>query len=860
MARSITRPRPALAIAIATGLLALLVGPSALATSEVQIPRATTATGSFSVSKKLTRTTWIGSAGNLKSYAAGTNEVTVTVDKTTNLRGRERVNVSWRGAHPSAGRAANPYGENGLRQEYPVMVMQCRGIDSPTAPLKDRLRPETCWTSAFFQRSQVQVSPSQAIWRQDPAGGEVALQHGGITPYPPKTDCPEANDATTSSHLTAFTDAKGKTYAACSRGTMPPEAAVGAAYPPAEISAFTDEDGTGSVKFEVRSDVENESLGCNDKTACSIVVLPIMGTSCAVPTGDPTPADLACRKQGRFAPGTSNFVNQEVDLAVSPEMWWTPSNWANRITVPVTFGLPPDACDILDTRPPTGFYGSELLAQAALQWAPAYCLSKARFKYQHNQMPDAAGFELMKNGGAPAASVSSEHDAAGKPVAYAPTAITGFGIGYIIDRPENAGEFTNLRLNARLIAKLLSQSYVASSFGRGHPGMADNPVSVNLDPEFQALNPGLSQSQMEAAATLLSLSESSDVIDQLTAYIASDKAAMAFVDGKPDPWGMVINPSYKGIKLPEDEWPLLDDYKVATNECNTAQPAVYLTQIAAPVTKLYSIAQALVDAWPNVQTRCDVDKTNPDKWVYKVGRTADRQSYGSRFMLGVISLGDAARYGIRTAQLETAAGTYVGASDTSMAKTVGLMKQARPLAPFTLDQAAVRKAGDAYPGTMPVYTVAKTSGLDKAEAAKVAMFIRISTSEGQRPGSGNGELPQGFLPLLNSGPTQRLFAAAQTAARVIALQQAPASAPVVPAPAAVDPELAAPVAPAAAPAGDAKAGGTKPAAVPTTEVPVVKTAVVRSRVGYVLLPLLLALGLGGSLLAAVAQVGLARRK
>jgi hypothetical protein len=861
--RPVPRTRPALATLIATGLLALLVGPAALATSEVQIPRVATADGSFSATKTVTRTTWIGSPGNYKSYAAGSNTVTVKADHTLNLRGRERVSLSWTGAHPSGGRAANPFGENGLKQEYPVVVMQCRGVDSLSAPAAKRLSPETCWTSTFFQRSQVQTSDSQAIWRQDPAG-TFADPHTGMTPYPNASDCPAANDATTSTHLTPFVDGKGKVYAACTGKAMPPEAAVGAAYPPAEVAAFTNADGSGDVKFEVRTDIENESLGCNYKTACSIVVIPIMGTSCAVPTTpDATPADLTCRKQGKFVPGSSNFANSEVDKAVSPELWWTPSNWANRITIPVTFGLPPDACNILDTRAPTGFYGSELLAQAALQWAPAYCLSKARFKYQHNQMPDAAGFQLMKNGGAPAAVVSSNHDAAGTPLAYAPTAVTGFGIGYIIDKPDNAGELTDLKLNARLLAKLLTESYVASDLGRGHPGMSGNPVGLNNDPEFIALNPGLSQTQQEVAGTLLSLSESSDVVSQLTDYIKHDAKAMEFIHGKPDPWGMVINPSYKNVEVPQAQWPLLDTYKPSdgSNDCRKTNPTVYLNDIAAPVTKLNTIAQALVDAWPNIQTRCDLDVTNPAKPVYKVGRTAERQTYGARFMLGVVSLGDAARFGLHTARLETSTGKYVGADDTTMAKAVALMKQAKPLEAFTLDQAAVRKAGDAYPGTMPIYTVAKTSGLDKADAAKVAMFIRISTTEGQHRGSGNGQLPAGFLPLVDSGATKRLFAAAQTAARVIALQQAPATAPVTPAPAAVDPELDAPAAPAAAPAGqDAAAGGTKagPAAVVST--PVVKTAVVRSRVGYVLLPILLGLGLVGSLFAGFAQVALARRK
>ncbi len=57
-------------------------------------------------------------------------------------------------------------------------------------------------------------------------------------------------------------------------------------------------------------------------------------------------------------------------------------------------------------------------------------------------------------------------------------------------------------------------------------------------PEFVRLNPpGLSRNVQEAGATLLSLSVSSDLIRQLTSYIAQDADAMAFVAGTPDPWG-----------------------------------------------------------------------------------------------------------------------------------------------------------------------------------------------------------------------------------------------------------------------------------------------------------------------------------
>jgi len=834
----------------------------------------------WSETKQLTRDTWYVGAGEFKPFHES-RSVTVSVDKTTNLRGRQPVTVSWTGAAPSGGRAANPYGENGIAQERPVLIMQCRGIDDPTLPLAKQLRPETCWTSTDFQRSMTNKDESEAIWTRDPAATDAEkTQTSGLTPYPDTSVCPTAGgvnpaDPTASTgssynHLTPFVSKAGTVFPACDAQHMPPEAAVGAAFPPAEVAAFTDAAGQGSVKFEVRSDVENESLGCNYKVACSIVVIPIMGTSCTLPTGvspgQQDPADTACASGGHYPIGSASDGTAG-DLAVSPLLWWTPSNWANRFSIPITFGLPPDTCDVLDPRPPTGFYGSELLAQASLQWAPAYCLNKHRFKYQHNQMPDAAGFQLMQNGGAPAAEVSSLHDAgAGDPVAYAPTAITGFGIGYIIDKPENKGEYENLRLTPRLLAKLLTQSYLGSAYGRGHPGMGANPVSMNVDPEFTALNPHLSLTEQEAAATVLSLSESSDVIEQLTDYIGHDPKAMAFISGKPDEWGMVVNPRYRDLDLPTPEWPLLDNYiPETTDSCRQANPAVYFTQLAAPVTRLLTIAQALIDAWPNVQTKCDTDvSTTPP--TYKPGRV-NRQSYGSRFMLGVISLGDAARYGIRTAALQTKPGTFVEPTLSSLGKAVQLMKQGKPLEPFTLDQGDARTSGSAYPGTMVVYTAARTQHLDPADADKVAEFIHISTTEGQQPGSGNGELPDGFLPISKNGVTAKLYDASQVAATAIQAQFVPATPTPTP--------TATPTSNPTQDPGDTTLPGSEPSAAPTVPAatstgpapitddvpaPMAATAAVTSPMGNWLLPVLLGVGILGGLVASATRVALAVRR
>ncbi len=761
MVLNTTRSRTAIFVVMLALVAAGAVGPGSVNASAAN-------TDVFSKTKTVTREFQDASGVDV----VDSRDVSVNVDHTKNLRGRERVHIDWSGARPSAGRAADPFGENGLSQEYPVVILQCRGLDDPSLSPAKQLSPKTCWTSTRQQRSQT-ATTRQAIWRHDLYATDAdKAQKSGLDPFPSSTTCTDV--ASFSTHLTPFEAANGKVYPACSGETMPPEAAVGAAFPPAEISAFTDLQGNGSANFEVRSNTENESLGCTDKVACSIVVIPIMGLSCA-------DTDSECRKNGRMAPGSSNFANEGVDAAVSPVYWWSESNWRNRISVPLTFGLPPDACDVLDKRAPTAFYGSELMSQAALQWSPAYCLRKDRFKFQHNRLPDAAAFVLMEKGEAAAAFVSGNRERTTQdPVGYAPTAVTGFEVSYIVDKPDNAGEVTNLKLNARLLAKLLTQSYPGSSLGQQHPGMADNPLSINLDPEFKALNPGLDTISREAAATVLSLSESSDVIKTISEYMANDPEAKAFIAGDADPWGMTINPTYKDLQLPIDEWPLLDTFVPTTSlECQQQNPAAYLGQIAAPVNSLRKIAEAVLDAWPNVQTKCDrASSSDP----FKVGRV-DRQGIGSRLMLGITSMGDAERFGLHAASLQTkstvgvtakfssAAGRmFVGPTNAAVDMAIKSAKPTTASQAFTISQADLRKSPTAYPGTMIVYTAARLSGMSKADASKVASFIRISTSEGQKRGSGNGQLPDGYAPILRSGSTAALYAAAQTVASEVAAQ------------------------------------------------------------------------------------------
>ena len=53
------------------------------------------------------------------------------------------------------------------------------------------------------------------------------------------------------------------------------------------------------------------------------------------------------------------------------QLWWTASNWRNRIAVPLTFAPSAGACDVVSVGVDRVLYGSEALLQATQQWSPS---------------------------------------------------------------------------------------------------------------------------------------------------------------------------------------------------------------------------------------------------------------------------------------------------------------------------------------------------------------------------------------------------------------------------------------------------------------------------------------------------------
>jgi hypothetical protein len=791
----------------------------------------------------------------------------LTVDKHTDLQDHERITVNWTGAHVTGGRSLNPYGESGLPQEYPVVLMECRGVDPKDYPSghlpkgAEAVSPQTCWTNTYFQRTS-SADPGHGIWEQDAASHDDTDHIQGLTGAVPGT----CNVNSQFDYLiTPFLAANGKSYAGCSSQAMPPEATVSSVSIPNEVYAFTNTDGAGTFPFEVRTALENRSLGCSSSVPCTLEVIPVDGIDC-----DDPDATAACNETGALPPGQVN-TGQAPQDAVAPAYWASASNWDRRVPVPLGFSQPPSVCTVAKAGQPVPFYGSELLDQAALQWIPAYCLNKSRFNWQDNVMPDDAAFGLMQGGSAAAAEVSAR-GAGDTGIGYAPTAATGWAIAFDIDKPGNAGQQLSIKLDPLLLAKLLTESYPGSTaVAANHPGFSDNPLSLNLDPDFYRLNPGLDLTHWsEAAATLLSTSTTSTVMTELTSYIAADSKAMAFLDGKPEhdgPYTMRVNPSYRHIKLPVDSWPQLDtwQFKAAPNSCLKAQGSSmppYMPLVANPTTSMQLVAQALLYNWPNVGTGCTGTGSKSDP--YQLGRVAP-QGVGNRFMLGVVTLGDAERYGLTTARLQASPGHFVGADAAGIKAALSLAKPTSGQRPFDLTQTAIRTSKTAYPGSMVVYTAAKTYGLPAGTAGDVAQFIRVSTTEGQVPGRGNGQLAAGYVPIVRSGVTKALYDQAQHVATAVAAQKAPPAPPQPPTQASSPGSPSNDVPPATIPSDAPTApepstdNAPPPAKSTVTDAPVLRTAAVSSQTSAGLLIALLGTGVLASLGALAGRTALWRK-
>ena len=794
--------RLVLAMAIPAALLG--VTPTASGHPTASTAGTATAPPAFTATKTIART-HLDSNG--ATVVDDQRTFSVSVSQTSQLRDRQVIELSWTGAHPSGGLIADEQGYLADLAEFPVVIMECRGVDSASASTGQQVAPSTCWTATPDERTQTN-SGGVPLWSLDYYATPGQRQPLAGQPATPPAAC--SGVAVQEGYWVPFVAADGTDYPVGPYGcggepagmSQTSSGSAADVLPSDTTYAATNLQGDGSTKFSVETAVSNSELGCSETVACTLEIIPIEGLSCdpgAALAAQP-PETLVvkqCESPGAWPAGSLNnggFTNLNgMSLAVQGSLWFLPSNWRNRVAVPMTFAPSPDVCSSANSSAPIPIYGSELVDSATSQWNPHFCLSPTGFNVTHVQTAEPEAKNLLADGSIEAAVQALPPPTPfPRPTVQAPVALGGFAIAYVIDNGDGT-PYRSLKLDARLLAKLLTESYPADpriADVTGDAAIAKNPLTIFDDPEFKALNPDLHITdhvpigeQPAGAGSLYSILGQTDVVYALTSYINADPEARSWLNGQADPWGTVVNPAYKRISLPVDSWQELDTVHTGPiytggagiqNDClaYATDPPAARPLLDAPVSTLGQVAFNLQFGISPSLDSCTWTGTGQvrDPATGRLENTgvADYhqigiEAVGARFLIGLVPLALADEYDLDTAALEsnrspTAQGrftnstgrTFASPDNASLRAAASLFSPDTSVGSWTFpysDFPSKPAASGAYPGAMLLSMDVPTTGLPSSEAAPLGTYMAYVGGAGQAPGAATGELPAGYLPL-----------------------------------------------------------------------------------------------------------------
>ncbi len=735
----------------------------------------------------------------------------VTVSQTEDLQS-QGIRVSWTGGVKS-GIPTNATGGSNFLQ-----IMQCWGADDDAQP--DRTK---CQYGGFNTPGAYRYS----VTTDDATVADQDKQYTAYStsPFSPTfTGIPfhSANDVWIRS-----VDENGKRVP----GVDPSVNQFFTKLTTNEVSwAGSSTDGTGSATFEVQTAAESPGLGCG--TPVNGVNGGTAGSSCW----------LVVVPRGTSDPGQQYVVNSGLS--------W--DAWKHRIAFKLGFQPVGVRCSIGAAE--RQLAGSELVNDAVRSWQPALCGASKGAAYSLIGQTESDAL-LAANGTtqAPMALTTKPLRTAGvvDKLQYAPVALTGLAVSFAIDRQPSAAEgvpqsatdaarlpFTQIKLTPRLVAKLLTNSYVDSlpnGADKSKSILGKNARNLTSDPEFLAINDPEWKYQAITAPSVADLLTPLGRLDGATVlwnYVISDAKARAFLAGEPDEWEMVVNPwssttaSDKNNNTPQsypiDQFPRADPIEQPKVEGPDGAAAVNLVTWRPYTNNLDQSANLTLRGDGQILGGWDITSTPP-----KYGKAA-RQVPGQQTVLGLTDASAAAKYQVYTAALQNPAGEFVTPTADSLTAAAAAMipDQAQPqVMSFDPTSAEAAAAPAAYPLAMPVYAAVNPAMKDANDgttgdkgAGEVrtdyAKFIQYAASAGQDVGTALGQLPAGYAPLPESWRAQ-----AVTAANAIAV--GPVKATPTPTPTAA----AAPAkAPAAAPAAPAAAAPAATAQTPSNPAPTGSTA------------------------------------
>ncbi|AJT41607.1 hypothetical protein [Psychromicrobium lacuslunae] len=471
-----------------------------------------------------------------------------------------------------------------------------------------------------------------------------------------------------------------------------------------------------------------------------------------------------------------------------------PSVWAQRLQVKLDFQDVRSGCS--SDAVPNQINGAEQMSRLMKSWIPALCDNK-KTAFSFNPLGETqvrGGFSSKPGGmlfGSQAISSST--------VLQAPIGLTGVVIAYNISlTDQNGAAAKGLKLNARLVAKLLTQFYdngidlaAGSELFAKAPWARANYATLKDDAEFKKLNPDLNiDSAPNLGGDLLVETLRSDAAYQVWQWILDDQAASSFLSGCPDPSGKVINPyfsmrSYAGCenqketlekdltkklaetKTPKDFQYQLPDYtsgfypqpawyersaKVDANGKETISPLrigdlrprssrmdVIGRETSRPVNKVSSL-------W------CDKNLclNQPDYPLPGVWKSTGDQNYANKFLASITDAATAAQFQLPTALLCNTEGTSCSGADTSSLQKAANNFQSTDVAGVLKPATKPDYAGGAYPLTLPVYAAVNTNGLTQDKVNAYRTLFEHAAGAGQTAGYTQGSLPPGYAPLTES--------------------------------------------------------------------------------------------------------------
>jgi hypothetical protein len=483
--------------------------------------------------------------------------------------------------------------------------------------------------------------------------------------------------------------------------------------------------------------------------------------------------------------------NGESDISRSGLFW---DSWQHHIAVEMDFKPVGVRCEIGAAE--RQIAGSELMSQAIASWQPQLCLQEngAAFVVNTGSEEDAA-YKASLITPNPLAMVSRPLDAtATDPNVYAPISVSGAAVVFNIDhradavldvpadvRARDETPFLQLNLTPRLLAKLLTSSYLSSLpvgaglahlgyMGAANPG--GNALNLTRDPDFLAVNDPEWQYQLinsPSIADALIPTGRSDIAWAVWSYIMADSDARAFLNGDLDPWGMRVNPWYStnaslnlaGVakEYPRNDFPKADPAETgSTVEADPANGVGAVNLVAwRPYTSDFQSGAyytlrgdgLILGEWQR--------SAAPPRW----GKQA-KDSIGTRKVIAMSTTGAASQFSVVTASLLNSAGTeFVSPTTASLTAAIAAMTPTENSSVLQYDSAsaAAKSSPNAYPLAMPVYAAINPLMEDAPLRAIYANLIRYAVQSGQTPGTDAGGLPSGYAPIPATWVTQSMNAA-----------------------------------------------------------------------------------------------------